>query len=135
MGLLSGIAISATLSELIRRGLRSISVLEPLNYPGAMVLLIAVCTAPAVPPLRRDFLVEVARIPSGVYRVGCLLIRAVSKPFLNGAAERVEIVWSIVPAAVDEKRGRAVDTAADAAGNILTHPVAIGAAGHGGLQL
>ena len=41
MGLLFGVAISAPLSEVIRGGRRSISGLEPWNYAGAMVSLIA----------------------------------------------------------------------------------------------
>jgi hypothetical protein len=88
MGLLSGVAISAPLAEVIRGGLRSTNGLEPWNYAGAMVLLIAVYTAPAVLPLGRDFLLKVARIPGGVYCVPSLLIRAVSKPSLNDAAQR-----------------------------------------------
>ena len=60
---------------------------------------------------------------------------AESDHFLNDAAQGVEIEWSVVALAVDEECRRAVDTAADAAGNFLTHLFAIDSASHSGLQL
>jgi len=61
-GLLVGVAMTAALSQIIRRGLFGISGLDPLSYAGAILLLLVVLTAAAVLPIRRAFGLEVARI-------------------------------------------------------------------------
>ena len=61
-GLLLGVATTAALSQVIRRGLFGISGLDPVSYVGAIVLLLVVLTAAALLPIRRAFRLDVARI-------------------------------------------------------------------------
>jgi predicted permease len=62
VGLLAGVAITAGLSQVIRRGLYGISGLDPISYLGAMTLLIAILAIAALLPIRRAFHLDVARI-------------------------------------------------------------------------
>jgi predicted permease len=62
IGLLAGVAITAGLSQILRRGLYGISGLDPISYVGAMTLLIAVLTTAALLPIRRAFRINIARI-------------------------------------------------------------------------
>jgi predicted permease len=61
-GLLLGMATTAALSQVIRRGLFGISGLDPVSYAGAILLLTVVLTAAALIPIRRAFRLDVARI-------------------------------------------------------------------------
>jgi predicted permease len=62
VGLVSGVAITAALSQILRRGLYGISGLDPISYIGAMALLIAILVAGAMLPIRRAFELDIARI-------------------------------------------------------------------------
>jgi ABC-type antimicrobial peptide transport system permease subunit len=62
IGLASGVAITAGLSQILRRGLYGISGLDPISYIGAMALLIAILVAGAMLPIRRAFELDIARI-------------------------------------------------------------------------
>jgi predicted permease len=62
IGLASGMAITAGLSQILRRGLYGISGLDPISYIGAMALLIAILVAGAMLPIRRAFELDIARI-------------------------------------------------------------------------
>jgi len=62
IGLLTGIATTAALAQVIQRGLYGISGLDPLSYAGAIALLVAVLAAAAVLPIRRAFRLDIARI-------------------------------------------------------------------------
>jgi predicted permease len=62
IGLLTGVAMTAGLSQLIRRGLYGISGLDPISYVVAIALLIAILAAAALLPIRRAFHLDVARI-------------------------------------------------------------------------
>ncbi|HLJ45435.1 MAG TPA: ABC transporter permease [Bryobacteraceae bacterium] len=62
IGLIAGLAITAGLSQILRRGLYGISGLDPISYVGAMAILIAILTAAAMLPIRRVFELDIARI-------------------------------------------------------------------------
>ncbi len=61
IGLSVGIAMTAALSQIIRRGLFGISGLDPISYLGAVSLLIAILTLAALVPVRRAFRQNVFR--------------------------------------------------------------------------
>jgi predicted permease len=60
-GLLLGVATTAALSQVIRRGLFGISGLDPVSYAGSILLLLIVLTAAAFIPIRRAFRMDVSR--------------------------------------------------------------------------
>jgi ABC-type antimicrobial peptide transport system permease subunit len=60
--LVAGVAMTAGLSQIIRRGLYGISGLDPISYLGAMALLIAILATAAFLPIRRAFQLDIARI-------------------------------------------------------------------------
>jgi predicted permease len=62
IGLAAGVAMSAGLSQIIRRGLFGISGLDPISYLGAIALLMTILIAAALMPLRRAFKIDIARI-------------------------------------------------------------------------
>jgi predicted permease len=62
LGLGAGVAITAGLSQILRRGLYGISGLDPVSYVGAMAILIAILAAAASLPIRRVFRLDIARI-------------------------------------------------------------------------
>jgi hypothetical protein len=62
LGLVAGVAITAGLSQILRRGLYGISGLDPISYVGAMAILIAILVAAALLPIRRAFQLDIARI-------------------------------------------------------------------------
>ena len=62
IGLITGVAMTAGLSQIIRRGLYGISGLDSISYVGAMSLLIVVLAAAAMLPIRRAFRIDIARI-------------------------------------------------------------------------
>ncbi len=62
VGLVAGVAITAALSQILRRVLYGISGLDPISYAAAMSVLIAVLTAAALLPIRRAFQIDIARI-------------------------------------------------------------------------
>jgi hypothetical protein len=62
LGLVAGVAITAGLSQILRRGLYGISGLDPVSYLGAIAVLIAILAAAALLPIRRAFRLDVARI-------------------------------------------------------------------------
>jgi predicted permease len=62
VGLVIGVAMTAGLSQILRRGLYGISGLDPISYLGAMVLLIAILATAALFPIRRAFQIDIARI-------------------------------------------------------------------------
>src|ERR1039458_2410880 len=62
LGLVAGVAITAGLSQILRRGLYGISGLDPISYVGAMAILIAILVAAALLPIRRAFQLDEARI-------------------------------------------------------------------------
>jgi predicted permease len=62
LGLVAGVATTAGLSQILRRVLYGISGLDPISYAGAMALLIAILAAAAVPPIRRAFALDIAKI-------------------------------------------------------------------------
>lgn len=62
LGLVAGVAITAGLSQILRRGLYGISGLDPISYVGAMAILIAILAAAALLPIRRAFQLDIARI-------------------------------------------------------------------------
>jgi predicted permease len=61
LGLIAGVAITAGLSQILRRGLYGISGLDPISYAGAMGILIAILAAAALLPIRRAFQLDIAR--------------------------------------------------------------------------
>jgi predicted permease len=61
-GLVAGVAMTAGLSQILRRGLYGISGLDPISYLGAMALLIAILATAALLPIRRAFQIDIARI-------------------------------------------------------------------------
>ena len=61
-GLGVGVAMTAALSQMIRRGLFGISGLDPVSYASAILLLVVVLTMAALIPIRRAFWMDVARI-------------------------------------------------------------------------
>lgn len=62
VGLVIGVAMTAGLSQVLRRGLYGISGLDPISYLGAMALLIAILATAALLPIRRAFEIDIARI-------------------------------------------------------------------------
>jgi predicted permease len=61
-GLVTGVALTAGLSQILRRGLYGISGLDPISYLGAMTLLIAILATAALLPIRKAFQIDIARI-------------------------------------------------------------------------
>jgi predicted permease len=62
LGLVAGVATTAGLSQILRRGLYGISGLDPISYMGAMAILLAILAAAALLPVRRAFQLDIARI-------------------------------------------------------------------------
>ena len=62
VGLIAGVATTAGLAQMLRRGLYGISGLDPISYMGAMAILLAVLAAAALLPVRRAFQLDIARI-------------------------------------------------------------------------
>jgi predicted permease len=62
IGLVTGAAMTAALSQVIRRGLYGISGLDPITYLSAIALLIAILAVAAILPIRRAFQIDVAKI-------------------------------------------------------------------------
>ena len=62
IGLIAGVAITAGLSQILRRVLYGISGLDPVSYVGATAILIAILAAAALLPIRRAFQLDIARI-------------------------------------------------------------------------
>jgi predicted permease len=62
IGFAAGIAVTAALSQVLRRGLYGISALDPISYIGAIALLIAILLVAALLPIRRALRIDVARI-------------------------------------------------------------------------
>lgn len=60
-GLVAGVAITAGLSQILRRSLYGISGLDPISYMGAMAILIAILAAAVLLPIRRAFQLDIAR--------------------------------------------------------------------------
>ena len=60
-GLIAGVATTAGLAQILRRGLYGISGLDPISYIGAMAILLAILTAAALLPIRRAFQLDIAR--------------------------------------------------------------------------
>jgi predicted permease len=61
-GLVMGVAMTAGLSQILRRGLYGVSGLDPLSYLAAIGLLLAVLTAAVLLPIRRALRLDIARI-------------------------------------------------------------------------
>jgi predicted permease len=61
VGLIAGVAITAGLSQVLRRVLYGISGLDPISYVGAMAVLMAILAAAASLPIRRAFQLDIAR--------------------------------------------------------------------------
>jgi ABC-type antimicrobial peptide transport system permease subunit len=62
LGLVAGVAITVSLSQILRRGLYGISGLDPTSYGGAIAILIAILAAAALLPIRRAFQLDISRI-------------------------------------------------------------------------
>jgi predicted permease len=62
LGLGAGVATTAGLSQILRRGLYGISGLDPVSYVGAMAALIAILAAAMSLPIRRALRLDIARI-------------------------------------------------------------------------
>lgn len=62
LGLVAGVAVTAGLSQILRRVLYGISGLDPISYAGAMTILISILAAAAILPIRRAFHFDIARI-------------------------------------------------------------------------
>lgn len=62
LGLVAGVALTAALSQILRRGLYGISGLDPISYAGAIALLIAILATAAILPIRRAFELDIAGI-------------------------------------------------------------------------
>jgi predicted permease len=62
LGLVAGVAITASLSQILRRGLYGISGLDPISYAGGITILIAVLAGAAMLPIRRAFELDIAKI-------------------------------------------------------------------------
>jgi predicted permease len=62
LGLVAGVATTAGLSQILRRGLYGISGLDPISYTGAIAILLAILAAAALLPVRRAFQLDIARI-------------------------------------------------------------------------
>jgi predicted permease len=61
LGLIAGVAITAGLSQTLRRVLYGIGGLDPISYVGAVTILIAILVAAALLPIRRAFHLDIAR--------------------------------------------------------------------------
>ncbi|NYF89881.1 ABC transporter permease [Tunturiibacter empetritectus] len=61
-GLVTGVALTAGLSQILRRGLYGISGLDPISYLGAITLLIAILATAALLPIRKALQIDIARI-------------------------------------------------------------------------
>ena len=61
-GLVAGVGLTASLSQILRRALYGVSGLDPQSYVGAMMLLVAILAAAAMLPIRRALRLDVARI-------------------------------------------------------------------------
>lgn len=61
-GLAAGVAVTAALSQILRRGLYGISGLDPLSYLAAIAILLVVLAAAASLPIRRALRLDIARI-------------------------------------------------------------------------
>jgi hypothetical protein len=61
IGLIAGVAITAGLSQILRRVLYGISGLDPISYVGAIAMLIAILAGAALLPIRRVFQLDIAR--------------------------------------------------------------------------
>jgi ABC-type antimicrobial peptide transport system permease subunit len=62
IGLVLGVAMTAGLSQILRRGLYGVSGLDPLSYLAAIALLLGVLTAAVFLPIRRALGLDIARI-------------------------------------------------------------------------
>jgi predicted permease len=62
IGVASGVAGTAALSQILRRGLYGISGLDPVSYLGAIMLLSFALAVAALIPIRRIFRLDVARV-------------------------------------------------------------------------
>jgi predicted permease len=62
LGLVAGVAVTAGLSQILRRVLYGISGLDPISYAAAMAILISILAAAAILPIRRAFQLDIARI-------------------------------------------------------------------------
>jgi ABC-type antimicrobial peptide transport system permease subunit len=62
VGVATGVALTAALSQVIRRVLYGISGLDPISYLGAATLLIIILVTAALLPTRRAFRLDVSRI-------------------------------------------------------------------------
>jgi hypothetical protein len=62
LGLVAGVAITAGLSQILRRVLYGISGLDPISYAGAITILIAILAVAALLPIRRALRLDIARI-------------------------------------------------------------------------
>jgi predicted permease len=62
IGLVMGVAMTAGLSQILRRGLYGISGLDPLSYLAAIALLLGVLAAAVLLPIRRALGLDIARI-------------------------------------------------------------------------
>ena len=62
VGLVAGVATTAGLAQILRRGLYGISGLDPISYMSAIAILLAVLTTAALLPVRRAFQLDIARI-------------------------------------------------------------------------
>jgi ABC-type antimicrobial peptide transport system permease subunit len=62
IGLVAGVAITAALSQVLRRALYGISGLDPISYAGAITILVAILFAAALTPFRRAFQLDISRI-------------------------------------------------------------------------
>lgn len=61
LGLVAGVAATASLSQILRRALYGISGLDPISYMSAITILIAILAAAALLLIRRAFQLEIAR--------------------------------------------------------------------------
>jgi ABC-type antimicrobial peptide transport system permease subunit len=61
LGLVAGVAITAAVSQLLRRFLYGISGLDPISYASSIALLIVILAAAALLPVRRAFRIDIAR--------------------------------------------------------------------------
>jgi predicted permease len=62
IGLVLGVAMTAGLSQILRRGLYGVSGLDPLSYLAAIALLLGVLGAAVLLPIRRALGLDIARI-------------------------------------------------------------------------
>jgi predicted permease len=61
VGLIAGVAVTAGLSQILRRVLYGISGLDPISYIAAVTILIVILIAAALLPVRRTFQFDIAR--------------------------------------------------------------------------